>query len=246
MNLQTQKKDRRLFTILCILFKSTMGKNVAYYIILGIFVLSWKSMKNHINDANIHLTTTDFKESDSHNKSDSTAMFIFLIGAEGSGHQIYTRLFENSPLRQSFEISKHHPSKTTGLTKALFDHNTRKVRLWSEPCGQFGGDTEKFGNPTAALKEFSQLLKKFNRRVKNSTLQQQYISQNIVTAVPLNSLRYTSSAVIAYPPGGGSCRMKQIPSLNTLYSACKMANVRCSHIYQYRDPYYLIRVALFR
>jgi hypothetical protein len=44
----------------------------------------------------------------------------------------------------------------------------------------------------------------------------------------------------SYPNFGGECREQAYPDIDLFYQACDAANVKCEHVYLYRDPYSVI------
>ena len=66
------------------------------------------------------------------------------------------------------------------------------------------------------------------------------IGKNTSLTVPLNAAGYIGE-MASYPQDKGPCRPLKFPSLDLFYDACEEAEVRCEHVYLYRDPYEVIK-----
>ena len=157
--------------------------------------------------------------------------FVFLVGTEGSGHHLWSKLIEKSP--NILRLRRLHLLPAAeNITKQLFSrYDFGKSLFAGAACG-------KDWNGTYLVEQTAHKLK--------------LVALNLSPkmSVPLNGLPETkpTSGMISYPNfrQPDHCDSFRHPELRLLERACQDAQVSCHIILQYRDPIATLRSTVKR
>ena len=160
------------------------------------------------------------QESTEAQRSNPGPQLILFLGLEGTGHHWIQQLFQASP----FAAKLNTLGVTTSLVElehALFSSSgllflpceSQQLASVGNPC--------PLGDVDCAFQRVVDLLSSIRKSVPSE-----------ITSIPLNRILYTAS----YPQDLDYCRPLKYPNLDVMYAACRVARVRCGHIYLHRDP----------
>lgn len=184
--------------------------------LLGYFVLDNDGLLLTRDEASSTVKKTTFTTASA---ADQPVRFLFVIGLEGTGHHLMSRIVKESPAMRRLSKLKMLDD-LRGLHTSMYYFQTG---LLDSFCGTSIDTNAK----TASM---ARRLRAMAAKLGNETLD-----------VAMNANGY--SKMISYPAGGvsaNSCGRTKHPSLDLIYQACDQAGVRCEHLYLRRDPYDII------
>ena len=122
------------------------------------------------------------------------------------------------------------------MAKNLYSHSKRDKGLWSAPFKWQVTDPDP--NGTAIQENLTQTLKEMNDYALDHTNG----TRRDALVFPVNLLATSKDfGVASYPTFRKPCRFLQYPNVDVFYDVCDRAQVLCSHIYLYRDPFSVIK-----
>lgn len=164
---------------------------------------------------------------------ESKIHFVLFLGLEGVGHHLISKLVGISQAKQDMVSLKMHPTHTTKLYNLLFQSEqagSPGKALFSSPCRKKKSKTL----PPNVTKIEGQLVTLMQQMKSNADASNKHV------VVPANTLfenRERIHGMLSYPQFDGACRTLNYPNMDVWYHICDLANVECSHVYLYRDPY---------
>lgn len=161
----------------------------------------------------------------------SKIKILFIMGIEGTGHQLFEELALVSPALQRMQDLQIHPQDTKNLTTLVGDG---RASLWMAPCNAHGTKEDGLSVPRIQ-KQVVDLLQSMEYKAQKETDDIDEDSANTLT-IPFNVIK-ASPTKLSYPNMAGPCRALQHPNLDVWYETCNLAGIKCEHVYIYRDPY---------
>jgi len=171
------------------------------------------------------------------NHYDSPAVFLFVVGVEGTGHHLFNKIFNQSPSRDRLR-SWGVPYSV--LPKALWYQEKSNKGLLSAPCAKLLG--HKAPNGPELVERTAALLREIDGIIKANHIPEKHGKS---TVVPLSSSSPgrpgKDAGMMSYPNFRSPCRTLSYPDLSVLYDVCDQAKVNCRHALIHRDPHAVIR-----
>jgi len=150
----------------------------------------------------------------------SSAEFIFMVGLEGTGHHLLNHFLRESPSA----LRANELGIRNELSQLMNKLYHKKVGFLNQHC------FSKSSVEVAAVHdEVVGLFRRISGAVGDEAL-----------SIPLNAEGHIRE-MASYPQDKGLCRPLKYPDLNLLYNVCDEADVRCKHMYIYRDPYSIVK-----
>jgi len=175
-----------------------------------------------------------------HRRGRGGAHFIFLVGLEGTGHHLYSKIVMKSPSMKKL-IEWKLAQRIVTFQKNLFNNDEKHRGIFSALCDEEGLRQRQGERPLAQLEHWLKFIDASIRSKNISVPTKGNNPKNDFIAVPLNFRKNGGSGLQSYPNHGGACRSMQYPHLDMLYEACDSADVDCSHIFLYRDLHETLR-----
>jgi len=186
--------------------------------------------------------------------------FQFVIGVEGTGHQLHRTMYQSSPVGK-WLVSNKVGEDIVNLTLALWDEENKSGGIWSAPCSnadanEGDGDwweIEEAGPEGDSLfdtlvERLQGVEKKIEEALANDRSSSFPVEQPIVVAINAGvagrgvaEVKRKIAPHMSYPMFRGPCRAFQYPNIDILYRACDVAGVRCQHSVAFRDPYRVLK-----
>ena len=147
--------------------------------------------------------------------------FVFLMGSEGSGHHLWSRLIETSPNKVKLKklCLQSHAEE---VRRQLYTNRLLNLSLFA------GSACHPQWNGTYLVQETARKLR----------LTAKKLPRNLT--VPLNGVFEAMSVTgeMSYPNFNSpmTCTAFRYPNVQLLYEACKKAQVSCHIILQHRNP----------
>jgi hypothetical protein len=223
-NINASKNNRETFSI------ALSGKVSLGSVIVGGLVLFTLTAVVYYQEA---IDETPMKKSFSqsvsqHYDHSELPSFVFILGLEGAGHHMMGDILQASP-------------SVVEIYQLGLDRNLRRIR------NAFFGDEGSMVAPctfkkrvnitashmTAAEEMKAMVVALVETRTKTTTTNPSLDDFYI----PINAMG--AGKMLSYPTGY-ACHRMQYPSLDEYYQTCQDANVQCTHLYLYRDPYAIV------
>lgn len=171
---------------------------------------------------------------------DDGPTFVFIVGLEGTGHHLISALLEQSPNMIKMEElgvcstdddagSIEHRGEFYSLSSQFFSTGWERYSGLFDPK-QYAGERYK-----RILDDLKTIRRKFNEQ------EGQQNDNDAPFHIAINANSCAGPSMISYPNVLGSDRSVQNFNLDVFYNACTDANVKCKHVYLYRNPYDILK-----
>ena len=170
----------------------------------------------------------------------SPIRIVFFAGTEGTGHHFWQALMKESPVYQRLLDLDIHPLFTRRLIRSLYRHKKSRWKgLWSGTCKWSMEDPPT--NVTEIHETIVDILRNMTRHVE-ARKKSKSIDNPDKIPIPINLLGIGQEVgFVSYPGFLLPCRALNYPNLDVWYAACETAQIQCQHVYQYRNPYAVVR-----
>jgi hypothetical protein len=159
----------------------------------------------------------------------SKIKILFVMGIEGTGHQLFEELALVSPALQRMHDLQIHPQDIKNLSTLVGDG---RASLWMAPCNAHGVQEDALSVPRIQ-KQLVDLLQSVEHKAQKENNDD---STTGTLTIPFNVIKATPTK-LSYPNMAGPCRALQHPNLDVWYETCHLAGIQCEHVFIYRDPY---------
>ena len=195
----------------------------------------------------------------------SPAVFLFVMGLEGTGHHLFQKVYKKSPsFKRLSGWGFVQDGKYGQIMGSLWNQRNPASGVWNAHCSIFAAPDNSKGrgrdgngnrpemdqaNGTELVLRLAKSLREMDTAIR---LNHMPLRDGDKTVVALSAVtvkrgnRAPGQGMISYPNLKGQCRFIDYPDINILYDACDRAEVDCSHIVIHRDAHSVIRSTVLR
>jgi len=168
--------------------------------------------------------------------------FVFVMGLEGTGHHLISALLEQSPnMIKMGELGVCSPAGSQAgdlysLSIQFFAGKSRYSGLYDPNHLQ-----QQYIDVGARYDKAVSMLKSIRRKFDEQEDQGQRNDNDEPFHIAINANSCAGPSMMSYPSLLGPDRALQNFNLDVFYNACADANVKCKHVYLYRNPWDIIK-----